>query len=105
MKIYYPTRIRHIGTLPGCIALTACDLGEADLPDGQRLHITWGRNLTESQRAEFANQTTFDCVKVGTHPDAVFEVVLPAAIAKSLLSIATAQTGTDGRAAGWVDVS
>lgn len=50
MRSDYPTitDYRRLGSIPGCIALGAADLGVATV-DGHEETITWGRGLSRQQ--------------------------------------------------------
>lgn len=66
---------RHIGSLPFCAALGCCDIGEAKLPDGRRVLITWGRNITPDEQFWFAHNTSQACVWLGAS-DGCCELIL-----------------------------
>lgn len=93
--------MRHLGSIPGCIALNAVDVGEARLEDGSLVTITWGRNLDAAQVVDVVKRTTFQPVQISSHPDAVCELILPEPMATKLRAIIS--PANDSRPADWVD--
>lgn len=77
---------RRLGSVPGCIALGCADIGTAELPSGERVIITWGRNLPREQQEWFASHTHFQPIHLGAD-DGSAELVIPAAIADKLVAI------------------
>ena len=62
----------------GGVYLGACDIGEATLDNGDRVLITWGRNLTRQQSEDMVKMHG---VHVGYYPDSnhdnCYELILP----------------------------
>jgi len=79
-----PSTAEHIGIIPGCVALGACDIGRAKI-NGATVYTTWGLNLTAERQAWFEQKTTFRPIQLtGT----AVELVLPPEVAETLLTIA-----------------
>lgn len=85
-KMIRPLKIRHLGTLPAVLALGSCDLGEAMLPGGEHVTITWGRNLSQKDQDWFEKNTAFRPVWNGSD-DGAAELVIPEPEASALLGI------------------
>lgn len=66
---------RYIGTLPFAAALRSAGVGEAKLPDGRRVLITWGRNADKNDQFWYAHNTTFAPVWVGAE-DGACELII-----------------------------
>lgn len=90
-----PKKIRHIGCLPACIALDCADIGEAQLPDGSIVTITWGRNL-EANSQKYYNSVG-NCVYNGSN-DGLAEIIIDEKAAEKLKSILV------GGKASWITI-
>lgn len=72
---------RRLGSLPMCLPLGCCDIGEAILNDSRRVLITWGRNVPPTGTADsagqhwFAHATSFQPVWLGAE-DGTCELIL-----------------------------
>lgn len=64
MTIYLGDRSTHrrVGSLPYCVALGCCDIGEVRI-DGNWHWTTWGRNLDDSAIAKLEECCDFDLVR------------------------------------------
>lgn len=71
-----PFSAKHIGTPPLAIALASCDIGTAELEDGTKVYITWGRNLGGISQEHYLSKTSFQPIWVGAD-DGSAELVLP----------------------------
>lgn len=83
VTVEYAKQMRHLGSLPLCFALGACDIGEVTLGSGDRRYITWGRNMTWDEAAKFAETTEFQPCCIGQVQDRTlsrnnYELILPA---------------------------
>lgn len=78
----HATKRRYIGSVPGNIALQACDIGEAVLDDGRRVYITWGSD----QESHLTVKTEFEAILVGPGRGAR-EFILPPKVAGIYLPI------------------
>lgn len=58
------TTRRRLGSIPGCVALQSCDLGEA-VVGGTPMLVTWGRNLDKQTADWFAANTGFEPIDMG----------------------------------------
>lgn len=67
--------VRHVGSLPLCMALGCADIGEAKLADGRRVLTTWGRNIDRQTQFWFAHNSTFAPVWVGAD-DGACELII-----------------------------
>lgn len=52
-------RVRRLGSLPLAIAFGHADIGEAELEDGRRVLITWGRSVPTQQQRYYSHRTEF----------------------------------------------
>jgi DNA-binding XRE family transcriptional regulator len=83
MKSFKGIEAFRAGSIVGCLALGAADIGRATV-DGRIVWITWCRNLTPEQAAEFAERTAFEPVQnIGSHPVAC-ELIIPDAMMEQL---------------------
>lgn len=80
-----PLKVRHLGALPAVLALHSCDLGEAVLPGGERVTITWGRNLSQKDQDWFEKNTAFRPVWNGSDAG-LAELIIPEPEASALRS-------------------
>lgn len=83
--IINPKKVSYVGFLPCALALSCCDLGEAELEDGSKVTTTWGRNLTRDQAQWYLDNTEFNIIK--TPMSSVYEIELLPRYAEKLLSI------------------
>ena len=58
-------RVRRLGSLPLCIPLEHCDIGEAMVDTGERFYITWGRRLDSEDAEWYIRKTLFRPIWVG----------------------------------------
>lgn len=66
----------RLGAIPLAFELGACDIGEAELESGERVRITWGRNLSPHSQRWHAISTSCRMVWVGAD-DGSCEIILP----------------------------
>lgn len=68
-------RKRRLGTLPFCLALKCCDIGEAQSDSGVRYLTTWGLNLSASDQEWYVHNTQFHPIWMGAD-DGSCELIL-----------------------------
>jgi hypothetical protein len=67
--------VRRLGSLPLCVPLRVCDVGEAKLADGRRVLITWGAHATPESQFWAAHHTVFQPIWCGAN-DGACEYIL-----------------------------
>lgn len=79
-------KFRCIGSLPSSFALGSCDIGEAELDNGEIVVTTWGRNLDRDLVVFLHKKTQYKSVWCGTS-DGSCELIIPDNDAAKLRSI------------------
>jgi len=81
---------KRIGSIPGCVALGSADIGECELENGERVYITWGRNLNAKDQKWFVENTFLKPVWVSAF-DGYAELILPDTLAEEILRMVKVQ--------------
>ena len=76
---------RRLGSIPGCVALGCADIGEARV-NGERVYVTWGRNLTADEQEAYRRNTIFVPIHLGAD-DGSAELILPDSMAAKLITL------------------
>lgn len=76
------TKYRFLGSIPGCVELACCDVGEAILEDGSKVTTTWGRNLIKREAELLEAQHGVETVTLGSQDH--YEVILASKAAAML---------------------
>ena len=77
---------KRLGSLPACVALGSADIGECELESGDRVIITWGRNLKYRDQKWFHENTHYKPVHLGSF-DGSAELIIPDDLAIQLIKM------------------
>jgi len=76
----------RLGSIPAGVALGSADIAECELESGERVIVTWGRNLKYHEQKWFYENTHFKPISLGSL-DGSAELIIPDDLAIQLIKM------------------